>query len=166
MHTHKTVLSPRGSQWSLLPWSILFLGIATSLLLFTVIRDAIADVARLRFERQASDAVAVITERIQFYSDILYALRALFAGQGPVSRLQFHRFVESLELRNRFPGFDVVNYAVYVPAEEKERFVESVRRDTSLDPRGYPEFTIKPEGERAGCETDEKSRDDHRADAR
>ena len=144
-----TVAPTRVRQWNVLPWLILLIGISASMLLFTVIRDAIEDIARLRFERQARDAVAVIEERVQFYSDILYGLRALFASQGPVSRLQFRRFVESLDLKNRFPGFDVVNYAVYVPAKDKERFEESVRRDTSLDPRGYPRFAIKPSGERA-----------------
>jgi signal transduction histidine kinase len=124
------------------------IGTAASLLVFAVVRQTIEDVARLRFEKQARDAVAVIDERIQFYSDILYGLRALFASQGPVSRLQFHRFVQSLDLKQRFPGFDVVNYAVYVRAEEKHRFEESVRNDKSLDPGGYPEFRIKPAGSR------------------
>jgi signal transduction histidine kinase/CHASE1-domain containing sensor protein len=142
--------STRARRWNLLPWLILLIGIAASAMVFTVVRQAIEDVARLRFERQARDAVAVIDERIQFYSDILYGLRALFASQGPVNRLQFHRFVQSLDLKQRFPGFDVVNYAVYVRPEDKHRFEESVRNDKSLDPRGYPEFRIKPPGNRPG----------------
>ena len=139
----------RARHWTMLPWAVLAIGIPASLLLFTVIGDAVENVARLRFERQASDAKAVIEHRINFYADFLYGLKALFASQDPVNRLQFHRFVESLDLKHRFPGFDVVNYSVYVPAKDKERFMESVRRDTSLDPRGYPRFAIKPSGERA-----------------
>ena len=139
----------RVGRGTLLSWLILLVGIPASFLLASLIRNAIEDVARLRFEREARDALAVMQERIQFYSDILYALRALFASQGPVSRLQFKRFVESLELSSRFPGFDVVNYAVYVPAAQKERFIESVRHDASIDPAGYPKFDIQPPGERA-----------------
>jgi signal transduction histidine kinase len=127
---------------------ILLIGVLVSTMAFFVVRHVTEDVARLRFERQARDAVAVIDERIQFYSDILYGLRALFASQGPVNRLQFHRFVQSLDLKQRFPGFDVVNYAVYVRGEDKRRFEESVRNDTSLDPRGYPDFRITPAGNR------------------
>jgi len=141
-------LPPRLRASSFLPWLVLVLGIPLSILLYSIVRGATEDVARFRFERQARDALAVMEERIQFYSDILYGLRALFASQGPVNRLQFHRFVASLNLKERFPGFDVVNYAVYVSAEDKERFVESVRTDTSLDPRGYPQFTIRPPGDR------------------
>ena len=136
------------AHWNLRPWLIFGIGAIASALLFNFARGAIDDVARLRFERQARDAVAIMEERIQFYSDILYGLRALFSSRGMVSRLQFNRFVAALDLKDRFPGFDVVNYAAYVPAHAKEQFIESVRRDTSLDPLGYPHFDIRPAGER------------------
>jgi len=138
----------RGRHWTALPWIVLAVGIPASFLLFTVIRDSVESVARLRFERQASDTHAVIENRLHPYAGILYGLRALFASEGPVSRLRFHRYVESLDLKHRYPGFDALNFAMHVRAKDKRRFEEAVRRDTSLDPRGYPQFTIKPPGER------------------
>lgn len=140
----------RGRNKPILPWVVLAIGIPASLMLYVVNRDAVESVARLRFERQAGDSKAVIEYRTQFYADILFGLKALFASQGPVSRDQFHRFVKSLDLKNRYPGFDVVNYMTYVPAEDKNRFEEMVRHDTSLSPQGYPGFAIKPPGARAG----------------
>lgn len=104
------------------------------------------DVARLRFERQASDAKSVIENRIHSYANVLYGLKGLFATRETITRVEFRRFVESLDLKERYPGFDVVNFAAYVPASEAERFIDSVRRDTSLVPDGYPAFTIKPPG--------------------
>jgi len=138
----------RARPWAVLPWVLLVIGISASFIFFTVVQDAIESVAKLRFERQSSDAKAVIDHRINFYADILYGLKALFASQSPVSRVQFHSFVKSLDLKNRYPGFDVVNYAIYVPGEDKRRFEEAVRRDIGLDSRGYPRFAIKPLGER------------------
>lgn len=139
----------RARHWTVLPWVVLVIGIPASLLLFALLQDAVEDVAQFRFERQTSDSMRVVEGRIQFYADILYGLKALFASQGPVNRAQFQRFVDSLDLKQRYPGFDLVNYAAYVPAEEKERFENTVRRDTSLDPRGYPHFAIRPPGERS-----------------
>lgn len=135
-------------QGTVLPWAVLATGLLVSVLLFSVIRDAVERVARLRFEREASDANSIIEDRIHFYADILYGLRALFRSRGPVTRDQFHRFAESLDLKHRYPGFDVVNFAAYVSAKDKRRFEESVRRDTSLVPEGYPNFAIKPPGQR------------------
>jgi signal transduction histidine kinase len=119
-----------------------------SLLLFDVVRDAVESVAQQRFERQTSDAKHSIEARVNSYGEILYGLAALFTSESSVSRLQFHRYVESLDLKHRYPGFDVVSYAMLVRAEDKSRFEEGVRRDTSLEPGGYPEFAIKPPGER------------------
>jgi signal transduction histidine kinase len=132
-----------------LPWMVLAIGIPTSLLLFGVVRDAVENVAQLRFEGLASDTRHVIQARIDSYGEILYGLAALFTSQESVSRIQFHQYVKSLDLKKRFPGFDVVNYAVHVRAEDKQRFEEAIRRDTSLDPRGYPNFAIRPPGERS-----------------
>ena len=139
----------RARRWIALPWVVLAMVIPASLLLFVVIRDAVDSVARLRFERQASDIKHVIDARVHSYADVLYGLQALLATQSPVSRIQFHRYVRSLDLKHRYPGYDVVNYAILVPAEEKERFEEAVRRDTSLEPQGYPDFAIRPPGERS-----------------
>jgi signal transduction histidine kinase/CHASE1-domain containing sensor protein len=133
---------------TVLPWLVLAIGVATSFFMFAFIRDSVERVARLRFEREANNANAIIAGRLRSYSDVLYALRALFASEQPVDRLRFHRFVESLDLKQRYPGFVSLNYAALVLAKDKKRFEEAVRRDTSLDPYGYPQFAIKPPGER------------------
>src|SRR6266705_5518031 len=151
----ETITSVRGKtirpafHWTVLPWLVLAVGIPASFFLFSLLKDSVENIAQLRFEREAKDANVVIEGRLRSYSDVLYALRALFASEDPVDRLRFHRFVESLDLKNRYPGFDALNYAAYVPARDKRRFEEAVRRDTSLDPRGYPQFAIKPPGKRS-----------------
>jgi signal transduction histidine kinase len=139
----------RAFRSAVLPWFVLAIGIPASFFLFTLIQDSVKDVARLRFEREANNAHSIIEDRLRTYSDVLYALRALFASQGPVNRAQFHRFIDSLDLKLRYPGFISLNYAAYVRAQDKKHFEEAVRRDTSLDPRGYPRFAIKPPGERS-----------------
>ena len=41
-----------------------------------------------------------------------------------------------------------MSFVRYVPHAQKAKFEEGVRRDRSIDPRGYPEFAIKPSGVR------------------
>ncbi len=138
-----------GFHLAVLPWLVLTVGIAVSFFLFALVRDSVENVARLRFEREAKDANSIIEGRLHSYSNVLYALRALFASEDPVDRLRFHRFVESLELKQRYPGFISLNYAAYVPARDRKRFEEAVRRDTVFNSRGYPQFAIIPFGTRA-----------------
>jgi signal transduction histidine kinase len=140
----------RARRRIVLPWVLLATGIPASFLLFNLFQDAVEDTSRLRFERQASDARRVIDVRMHSYAGVLYGLRALFTSGNPVSRIEFHRFVQSLDLKHRYPSLESVNYMTYVPASDKRRFEDSVRRDTSLEPHGYPGFKIKPPGERSG----------------
>jgi signal transduction histidine kinase len=130
----------------LLPWLALAIGIPLSGILALAVQDSLDNVARLRFERQTGEAKAVIEDRIHFYTDVLYGLKAHFASLDHVTRLQFHRVVESLDLPNRYPGFDLLSYATYVPLKDKEKFEQEVRHDRSLEPRGYPSFAINPPG--------------------
>ncbi|HYH43521.1 MAG TPA: CHASE domain-containing protein, partial [Burkholderiales bacterium] len=132
----------------LFPWLILLVGIPISFVLFGVMRDAVENMAQLRFERQAGDAKGIIEGRIHSYAEILFALRGLFASHEGVTRAQFRGFVAGLDLSGRYPGFESVNFARYVRGDEARRFEEEVRRDTSVEPGGYPDFAIRPPGER------------------
>src|SRR6267378_4978939 len=138
----------RGRYSATLPWVMLGIGVFVSLVLYLVLRDNVESAAEERFGHQVSEAKQIIERRILSYANVLHGAKALFAANGSVSRIEFHRFVEALDLKTRFPGFDSMNYAIYVRAEDKQRFVETVRRDTSLDPRGHPQFEIKPAGDR------------------
>jgi CHASE1-domain containing sensor protein len=128
----------RTRPWSAFPWLVLAVGIAASVVSFTVIQDAVENVAELRFQRQAGDTKAVIEHRVNFYADILYGMKALFASQGQVSREQFHGFVKSLDLKKRYPGFDVVNYMVYVRHDDKG----DSRRPCVATPASTPAATL------------------------
>jgi signal transduction histidine kinase/CheY-like chemotaxis protein len=130
-----------------LPLLALALGAAASVVLFVFVKDSIEKEAKLRFERQASDARHAIAARIQSYAEVLYGLRSLYSASA-VTRAEFHRYVTGLDFANRYPGYRTFNYAEYVPHKTKAKFLARVRKDTSLDPRGYPKFNVIPPGER------------------
>src|SRR5258708_3359413 len=145
VHDHET-RTQRGKE--LAPVLALGIGVVVSIVMFLVIRDNVESEAKLRFERQASDAQHVIEARIKSYADVLHGLGALFNTSNSIPRAEFRRYVAALDLPHRYPGFQGLNYAEYVPHDAKARFEARVRRDTSLDPRGYPNFIIKPAGDR------------------
>jgi diguanylate cyclase (GGDEF)-like protein/PAS domain S-box-containing protein len=141
----KEVRVPRSKAY--FPFLVLVAGITLSVLLHFVIRDNIQGEAQLRFERQASDAQHVIEARIHSYADVMYGLRAMFSA-APVTRTEFHRYVVALNISNKYTGFWSFNYAEYVTREGKAKLEARVRGDTSLDPRGYPNFKVIPPGDR------------------
>jgi diguanylate cyclase (GGDEF)-like protein/PAS domain S-box-containing protein len=138
-----------GTRSLLFPVAALVTGVAASVLLSQVVKENIENEAHLRFERQASDAKHVIEARIKSYTDVLHGLSALFASSKGISRADFQRYVIVLDLPHRYPGFQALNYAEYVTPETKAAFEARVRNDKSLDPNGYPDFAVKPAGDRS-----------------
>src|SRR6266705_2191312 len=120
---NKEATASRGKAF--FPFLVLGIGIALSILLHFVIKDNVKGEAKLRFERQASDAQHNIAARVRSYFDVMYGLGALYSTSNSISRSEFHRYVSGLDLPHRYPGFQIINYAEYVPAESKPKFEEA-----------------------------------------
>ena len=148
MSNAATAAAPWSLKKFLGPLAVSAAGLGFVLALFAYVRNDVDRDARLRFESQAADAKHIIERRLRSYVGVTYGLRALFAGRDSISRAEFHRYVASLDLAQNYPGFVQLNYARHLRGSDKQKLEEEVRRDTSLDPRGYPRFAIKPPGER------------------
>ena len=103
---------------------------------------------RLKFESAVEDARDAVESRIRAYSDVLLGVRALMTASNSVGRDKFRDYIDGLELNHRYPGIEAVNYAHRITAGQKSAFEAAVRNDTSIDPRGYPDFAVKPAGDR------------------
>ena len=129
--------------------AVLATGIVLSAAAAVLVAGQLEREARLRFEGAVSDAQAAIESRIDAYADVLGGIRGLIIATESVSRDQFRRYVESLDLHRRYPGIQVIHYGHRIAAAQRPAFEATVRGDTSVEPRGYPGFAIKPPGERA-----------------
>ncbi|OFJ46598.1 hybrid sensor and regulator [Janthinobacterium lividum] len=106
------------------------------------------DDAEQRFDNITYGAQHSLATRVKSYADLLRGLEALFRTSEQLTRRQFHDYVAGLDVAHQFPAIESVNYAVALTSAQREAYVADVRRDTSLAPRGYPDFTIRPPGER------------------
>ncbi len=100
---------------------------------------------RSNFQRDADKVASDTQVRLQTYFDMLMSLKGMFAVNDKVTRAQFAQFIGELNLVQRYPGFQAIQFVRYVPTGEIGRFVDTVRRDTSLVSIGYAGFTVKPE---------------------
>ena len=111
----------------------------------------VTDDARLRFDGITRTTESSLASSIKSYTNVLQGVAATFhSSDSPVSRLQFHRYVEALALRRNFPAIEGVSFAAWVPDPGKDAFLAAVRADDSVEPGGYPGFAIRPEGRRDG----------------
>jgi len=97
-----------------------------------------------RFDHLARTGRQQLAGAVHSYTDIVRGLAGLFQASGSVTRVEFHRYVETLRVAENYPALESVNYAAYVEEGARDAFVAGVRADRSLDPAGYPDFSIRP----------------------
>ena len=129
-------------------WAILAAGTVLSLALGFALHRQLEQETRFRFESDARELLYRVQEEIGAYEEVLVGLRAFIGSKETVSRAEFRRYVEGLDIGRRFPGFDSLNYAQVVHKDQLARFVEGVRRDRSVSAEGFPAFSVSPPGER------------------
>ncbi len=132
------------------PWVAgLALSLGVGLLFWWLALGAVEDDARRRFDNVAQVARERVQAAIASYARVVRGLSALHtAGDAPLDRLRFHRYVQALDLPTQFPAIEAVSYVAHVPDARREAFVAAVRADRSVRPGGYPGFDIRPAGRR------------------
>jgi len=128
--------------------AVLALGVGATLAGWFVVGRQAEGEARAEFASQAAVATHLIERRVQRYIDLLYGLDALANHEPNLTRLEFHSYVTALELGERLPGVQAVEFVRRVRAAEREGYVTMVRHDRSLVESGYKEFSIRPPGDR------------------
>ncbi len=104
--------------------------------------------AALVFADRTEDAREAISRRLDAYTEALYAGHGLVAGSELLTRAEFHRFVEHLDIPQRYPGIQVLGRAERVTHEDLGGFVTAVREDTWHSGLPYALFEPHPEGPR------------------
>ncbi|MFT3957138.1 MAG: CHASE domain-containing protein [Piscinibacter sp.] len=103
---------------------------------------------RAQFERRVDRFTQALSGRVQAYIDSLPGLRVLDASDAVLNDAEFAQYVEASSLPRRFPGLALTFVAERVYADQRERFVASVREDRTRWTGGHPDFDIRPGGER------------------
>jgi diguanylate cyclase (GGDEF)-like protein/PAS domain S-box-containing protein len=129
-------------------WWVLAVGLALSVGAAWLMAQRVAHEAQLQFDAEVADTRDAISTRIQAYTDVLRGVRALFDTRGVLVRDEFRRYVQSIDLGQRYPGIQVIHYSQRISDQQRSDFEAKVRFDTSVEPRGYPGFAIKSPGER------------------
>ncbi|HEY0063438.1 MAG TPA: CHASE domain-containing protein, partial [Telluria sp.] len=120
-------------------------GICLTVWTCLVVMDAQQASIRSNFQYDTQKVASDTNTRLQIYFDMLLSIKSSFAINQNMDRAQFARFVQELNLAQRYPGFQAIQFVRRVPASALPAFVDAVRADTSLRADGYPGFDVHPE---------------------
>lgn len=130
-------------------WVILLSGLTLSATAYHYVSAQLRSEAQAKFEHQSREIHRAISSRLTSYTGLLWGLRGLYQASDGVTRREFRDYVHGLELASRYPAILSINFAEQVNAPGKAAFERRLRNDRSLEPKGYPEFRIRPPGERS-----------------
>jgi signal transduction histidine kinase len=120
-----------------------------SLLYLATVRSIESD-AHERFVNHARYAQSVIGVRVQSYTNLLCSAGSLIQSADPMTRRQFHDYVEGLDLKHQFPAVGFFNYAIYVTAPQRRAFVREMDAEIKSIVGPKARFDVWPEGDRPG----------------
>jgi PAS domain S-box-containing protein len=129
----------------LAPWLVLALTLLCAGAAALYLREADRERDRLRFENAVQRTEDDLRTRLDAYVAVLRAGSGLWAARGAggeVTRDEWRAFVGKLELPEHYPGAQGVGFSARVPATERDRVVESARRE------GFADYDVRPAGER------------------
>lgn len=131
----------------ILPWLVLLLGSIISILVWYYFDRGLLKQSEEAFNSRAQEIADSINYRIQRDAYLLNSLQGLFVASDLVERGEFFDFIKALDLTNNYPGIFALYYFSLVSEEGLDDFAETIRQDTSLNPEGYPDFSLWPKNE-------------------
>jgi len=124
------------------PYLVLALMMAASVWVWRYSENGETAKARARFDEYCQEIVEDIIKRFSAYKMILQGGAGLFIASEEVTREEWRAYVEYHQVHTLYPGTQAMGFAKVVPPGELTHLVESVRAE------GFPEYTVRPEGER------------------
>lgn len=138
----------RRLTWLPAYWTGVVLSCSVGAMFYVATENTIEADASERFRNMALTAQSAIIGRIKTYTDVLRGSASLFQTQNNLTREQFHRYVDGLNLEKEFPGIETINFARHVLDADRAQFEAVQREDLAKVAAGYPPFSIKPPGRR------------------
>lgn len=121
---------------------VLFAGFFVTYQIWFVAKQDVLRIQQEKFDFRVNEIVVSIQTRLKSYEQVLFGVSGLFAASDSVERSEFATYVDKLQLGQNFPGIQGVGYSLLIPAADKARHVERVRRE------GFSNYSLRPEGQR------------------
>jgi diguanylate cyclase (GGDEF)-like protein len=121
---------------------VFLLAVGVTLLAWHLMQLSIRNSAARAFEEHALRIEQSILERMRGYEQVLRGAGGLFAASSSINRDEWRRYVETVRIRDVYPGVRGVHFAPRVSAAELTAHIVGVQSE------GFGQYSIRPEGVR------------------
>lgn len=117
-----------GSRRPWIPWAILAISLALTLVATWYVQSSSAAAARERFHHSAESLREDISDRLATYMTMLRGGAGLVAAEPNLTYDEFRRYVERLETQKYYPGIQGIGLSLHVSPEQHTTIVDRMRR--------------------------------------
>lgn len=126
----------------LLPYLILLVGLAFTVVVYYYFSKLTFEQDESRFQKNVQELQDRIRLKLETSITLLRAGTGLFAASDEVDAVEFHRFVQQLDLQKNYPGVQGIGFARSFTPAEKDSLVQKLRQSIRED------FRVWPDGQR------------------
>jgi PAS domain S-box-containing protein len=123
-------------------FALLFLGFIITLTVTIYTRGEVEIRKNNEFSLVCNVLKTEINARLHAHAQLLRSGSSFFMASDSVTRNEWKSFIEKSKLKNDLPGIQGVGYTCIIPKNLLQRHIQNMRN------QGFPDYTIKPEGER------------------
>ena len=128
----------RAARLHWLHWAVVAASTVLTLLAWRLSSSQIEERIETRFDREVSQVVELISERMQRYEDALWSgVGVVRADRDGVDHAEWRRFAAALSLGDKYPGINGIGVIYHVGRPATDSFLAEQRRSR-------PDFTIHP----------------------
>ena len=125
-----------------LPLAILVSSLLLTLFLWKMYDNSLHNRAQAIYADKTATISSHIVERLHDHEQVLRGAAGLFSVNEATSRVDWRQYVSALQLAENHPGILGVGFSKWIRPEEKEAHINKIRAE------GFPEYSIRPAGER------------------
>ncbi|WGL61455.1 CHASE domain-containing protein [Pigmentibacter sp. JX0631] len=132
-------------KYLLIPFFVFFLLLIVTIYTWNETKKNSYYYSSLQFDGIAEKANLALISQMLAYTQVLIGAKSFFyTNNNSVTREQWKKFIENLDLQKSYPGIQGIGINKFVKKNEKENHIRDIRRS------GFQEYNIKPPGEREG----------------
>ena len=120
-------------------YAALATGLVFSLIAFYYATIISHEKEKIRFETLADQAFMLIEKRMELYTQTLLSAASFSRNTSDMNREKWKDFYDSLNIKERYPGIQALDYTLLTPKEKKEVLVLRMRAEGSGNYKIHPE---------------------------
>ncbi len=123
------------------PWLALVISVSITFFVFFVFNNYLNEFLNVKFQNESEEIAKRINERLLEYEQVLRGAQGLFAASIQVDRDEWHLYIMSQKISERFPGIQAIGFSKVIG-----NTVDLKIHEDNIRQEGFEDYSVHPQG--------------------